>query len=214
MPLTILTSRQTGAVSKTNLRAAVLPDVGAGVDGILGADVFAGRKLVFSIKDKTVRVEPSKRLARSSSSSNMRIRQGLLAEVDGRVGNVSAKLMLDTGAQNCIANMRLSEALRKHYPRLQRVDNVRVMGVTGQKIIGQYITLPKVDLKAFSVKDGGCVAADAPIFDLWELNDEPAMIVGVNLLSRLNSLSIDYGARIFDATLLSELIARNSVAFG
>jgi hypothetical protein len=69
-------------------------------------------------------------------------------------------------------------------------------------------------MKAFSVKDAGCVAADAPIFDLWGLKDEPAMIVGVNLLSRLSSFSIDYGAKVFDATLLSELIARNSVAFG
>ena len=58
------------------------------------------------------------------------------------------------------------------------------------------------------------MAAEAPIFDLWELTEEPAMIVGVNLLSRLSSFSIDYGARVFDATLLSELIARNSVGFG
>ncbi len=40
------------------------------------------------------------------------------------------------------------------------------------------------------------------------------MIVGVDLLSRLESFSIDYGARTFDAKLLAELIARNSSAFG
>ncbi len=205
---------QTGAVVRRDVRVAVLPDVSlARTDGILGADIFAGKKLVFNIQAKQVRVEPSRR-QRTSTMGNMKVRNGLLAEVDGRVGAVSAKLMLDTGAQNCIANMPLSRALQQAHPRLQRVDNVRVYGVTGQVIAGQFIALPKVDMKAFSVRDAACVAAEAPIFDLWGLNKEPAMIVGVNLLSRLSTFSIDYGAKVFDATLLSEMTARNPVAFG
>jgi len=215
MPVTELAKLQTGVVSRENLRVAVLPDAGlAQADGILGGDVFVGRKLVFNIRDKQVRIEPSKRQSRTAPLGNMRVRNGLLAEVEGKVGNVSAKLMLDTGAQNCIANMALSDALMRAHPRLERIENVRVYGVTGHKLVGQFIALPKVDLKAFAVKDAGCVAAAAPIFDIWDLNREPAMIVGVNLLSRLDSFSIDYGAKVFDAKLLADLIARNSSAFG
>lgn len=213
-PLANILEIETGAVAKRNVRVAVLPDLSlARTDGILGADIFAGKKLIFNIPAKQVRIEPSRRL-RSAPLGNMRVRNGLLAEIDGRVGAVSAKLMLDTGAQNCIANMPLSEALRRAHPRLERVDNIRVYGVTGQVIAGQHIALPKVDMKAFSVKDASCVAADAPIFGLWGLSDEPAMIVGVNLLSRLSTFSIDYGSKVFDATLLSEMMARNSMAFG
>jgi predicted aspartyl protease len=215
MPIAELARVQTGVVTKDNLRVAVLTDAGlAQADGILGADVFAGRKLIFNIKEKIVRIEPSTRQTRIAPRGNMRVRNGLLAEVEGRVGNVSARLMLDTGAQNCIANMPLSDALQKAHPRLMRVDNVRVYGVTGHKLVGQFIALPKVNLKAFQVTDAGCVAAAAPIFDLWELNNEPAMIVGVDLLSRLDSFSIDYGAKVFDAKAMSALIARNPSAFG
>jgi hypothetical protein len=204
-----------GVVTKEDVRVAVLPDAGlARIDGILGADVFAGKRLVFNIQDRLVRIEPSQRSTRTAPNGNMRIRNGLLAEIDGQVGNVRTKLMLDTGAQNCIANIPLSQALRRVHPRLQRIDEVEVVGVTGQGIKGQFIALPKVDFKAFSVKDAGAVAADAPIFEIWGLQNEPAMIVGVNLLSRLRSFSIDYGARMFDATLLSDLIARNGMAFG
>lgn len=214
-PVALIEKIQTGAVIKEDVRVAILPDAGlARVDGILGADVFVGKKLVFNIQKRTVRIESSRRQTRIAPRSNMRVRNGLLAEIDGRVGNVSAKMMLDTGAQECIANMALSDALRRAHPRLERVDNVRIFGVTGHAVTGQYIALPKVEMKAFSVKDAAAVAADAQIFDIWELNDEPAMIVGVNLLSRLESFSIDYGAKQFDATLLSELIARNSMAFG
>lgn len=217
MPLARLDKVTCGVVSREELRVAVLPDENLSlVDGILGADVFAGRRLVFNIAERSVRVEPTRRRQGINASSNMRVRNGLLAEIDGKVGDVNVKLMLDTGAQNCIANMKLSEALQTRHSRLLRVDNVRVYGVTGHRILGQYIALPRVDLKAFQVEDSGCVAADAPIFDIWGLKNEPAMIVGVNVLARLDSFSIDYGARLFDAKLMAEadLIARNAAAFG
>jgi len=214
-PYTTLDTVQTGAVTRKNLRVAILSDSGlARGDGILGADVFAGKRLVFNIREKIVRVEPSKRGTRVAPSGNIRIRNGLLAEVDGRVGNIPAKLMLDTGADYCIANPALGEALRREHPRLKRVPNVRVVGVTGHRIVGEFVSLPRVDLRAFSVSDSGAVIADASIFKLWDLQSVPAMIVGVDLLSRLESFSIDYGARMFDAQLAEAMIARNPAAFG
>lgn len=215
MPLTQIETLQTGAVTKRALDVAVLPDSELVCeDGILGADVFAGRRVMFDVRRKNVRIEPSRREVRPTSEGNMSVRNGLLVEVQGRVGNVPARLMLDTGAQHCIANMALNEQLLKYHPKLTRIENARVYGVTGHKVVGQYIALPKVDLKAFTVRDAACVAADAPIFSQWGLNDEPAMIVGVNLLSRLESFSIDYAARTFDAKLLAEVLARNQAAFG
>jgi len=215
MPVARLARVACGVVAKEDLRVAVLPNSAMALeDGILGADMFAGRRLVFNIRQKQVRVEPTRRQGRTAMLGNMNLRDGLLAEIDGKVGSVGVRLMLDTGAQNCIANLALSAALQRHHPRLRRVDHVRVYGVTGHKIVGQFIALPRVNLKAFNVEDAGCVAADAPIFDLWNLTREPAMIVGVNLLSRLDSFTIDYGARVFDATLLSNLMARNASALG
>lgn len=214
MPLVELASLRAGVVEKTDISVAVLPDKTLRKeDGILGTDVFAGRRVAFDIRGKTVSIEPSRRQDPASPPSNMRIRSGLLAEIDGRVGTILTRLMLDTGAKSCIANKALNAALLKRYPRQVRADNARIYGVTGQGVAGQLVFLPKVDMRAFTVEDSSCIAADAPIFDLWDLNDEPAMIVGVDLLSRLESFSIDYGARTFDARLLAELVARNSVSF-
>lgn len=206
---------ETGGVTKSNVRVAILPDSNISrVDGILGADIFAGRRVVFDIQAKTVRIETPRKTVRVMARTNLRVRDGLLAEIDGRVGAVATKLMLDTGAENCIANMALDRKLREVHPRIKRVDDVRVFGVTGHVITGQYLALPRVEMRAFAVKDATAVAADAPIFDIWGLNDEPAMIVGVNLLSRLRSFSIDYRNKVFEAELLADLIANNPVAFG
>jgi hypothetical protein len=214
-PYGVIDTLETGAVARSKLRAAIMPDGQLRrADGILGADVFAGKRLVFSIRDKLVRVEPSQRTMTGASRSNMRLRQGMLAEIDGRVGRIATRLILDTGADFCIGNPALGRTLQAAYPRLDRVPRVRITGVTGHKILGELASLPRIDARAFTVEKSSAVIANAQIFKLWELEDEPAMIVGVDLLSRLESFSIDYGARMFDATLLSELIARNPALLG
>lgn len=215
MPYVELAKLEVGSVSKTYLEVAVLPDASLKrEDGILGGDVFAGRRVVFDIRERSVRIENNKRQGAPAGLSNMRVRNGLLAEIDGKVGNVPTRLMLDTGSKSCVANMKLSSALLMQHPLLTRINGAAIYGVTGQRVNGQFIGLPKVDMRAFTVRDASCIAADAPIFDLWELNDEPAMIVGVDLLSRLDSFSIDYGAKVFDAKLAAALVARNLVGFG
>jgi predicted aspartyl protease len=215
MPVAMVNKLETGIVGRDNVRVAVLSDEGlAREDGILGADIFANRRLTFDIEAKSVRVEPTRRGTKSRLVGNMRVRNGLLAEVDGKIGSVPCKLMLDTGAQNCIVNSVLEAQLIRAVPRMQRIEHARVIGVTGQVLEGTYLRLPRVDFGKVFVKDAGAVAADAHIFRLWGLTEEPAMIVGVDVLSRLSGFSIDYGAKVFDAELLASLIARGGALFG
>ncbi len=134
MPLVQLASLKAGAVEKADIPVAVLPNQRLPrEDGILGADVFAGRRLVFAIRDKQVLIEPSRRQSATAQGANMRVRNGLLAEVEGRVGNIPTRLMLDTGAKSCITNKALNAALKKQYPRQLRIDNASISGVTGHR---------------------------------------------------------------------------------
>jgi predicted aspartyl protease len=212
MPLAQVAKLETGVVTKEGLSVAVLPGAGmTKIDGILGADVFIGKKLSFDIQAKEVKVEPSRR---NNAGVNMRLRNGMLAEVDGMIGNIRTRMMLDTGAQYCIVNLPLEQELERKFPNLRRVDHVRVIGVTGASIRGDYFVLPKVLFSRFTVQGGDAVAADAQIFRTWNLDKEPAMIVGMSLLSRLATFSIDYGARQFEGVLTADFIAENLVQMG
>ncbi len=218
MPIATIKHLETGAVDASDLRVAVIEDKALPrQDGILGADVFAGKRLAFDIQHRRVSVETSRRShifgAIHGMSSNMHVRNGRLAEIDGFIGRVRVRMMLDTGADNCIINPALDVALTKAFPRLKRVERATVVGVTGQVLIGQYISLPDIRFGNVTLRDAGGVVSDAPIFDLWDLKETPAMIVGVNVLSRLAGFSIDYGARMFEATPLA-LLAEQRMQMG
>jgi len=214
MPIASVRLLETGAVKKSDVTVAVLPDRGLGKeDGILGADVFAGKRLTFDIAGKSVKVETPARSMIGMRRSNLRLRNGSLAEISGRIGSVKAKLMLDTGGQKCIVNPKLEAMLKRAYPKMKRYDRARVIGVTGHVLTGSYLALPTVEMEMIQVHDAVVVAADAPIFKVWELEDEPAMIVGVEVLSRLAAFSIDYGAKYFDG-VIAALMARNQMMVG
>jgi predicted aspartyl protease len=215
MPMATVERLSTGVVNAENLRVAVAPDdVLPKQDGILGADVFAGRRLSFEMQHKRVLVQAPRRAAplgiNGVSTSNMRVRNGRLAEVDGRIGRINVRMMLDTGADNCIVNTVLEAGLLKTFPRIARVERATIVGVTGQVVTGTYLALPDVRFGGVTLRDASAVAADAPIFDIWGLADTPAMIVGINVLSRLSRFSIDYGARTFEAIPLA-LLAEQGV---
>ncbi|MBI1358807.1 MAG: hypothetical protein GC155_00820 [Alphaproteobacteria bacterium] len=218
MPVTTIEHLATGAVNASNLRVAVIEDKALQrQDGILGADVFAGMRLSFDIQHRRVLVETSQRRrifgGRYSMSSNLHVRNKRLAEIDGFIGRIRVRMMLDTGADNCIINPALDAELAKAFPRIKRVERATVVGVTGQILVGQYVGLPDIRFGNVTLRDAGGVVSDAPIFQLWDLRDTPAMIVGVNVLSRLAGFSIDYGAQTFEATPLA-LLAGQRIELG
>ena len=50
------------------------------------------------------------------------------------------------------------------------------------------------------------MAADAPVFKLWGLENTPAMLVGMDILSQVETLVVDYRRREVELQLLSNLV--------
>lgn len=210
LPMASASLLSAGALRMRNLRVALIDEISfAQWDGILGADVFVGRRLTFDIARKVVRLERSglETTLSMRPKPNIRLRNGILPELKGKVGGIAATFVIDTGADGSIINPPLARALSLRFPALQRRPNVVVTGVTGRTLVGEAVALPRVDLPDISAVDCVAVAADASIFRVWDLQDEPAMLVGIDLLSRLKSFTIDYRSRRFDATPLAQLMS-------
>lgn len=217
LPMASAALLSAGGVRRRNLRVALIDEVSfAQWDGILGADVFVGHKLTFDIARKVVRLERSglEPLLSTRPKPNIRLRNGMLPELKGKVGGIPATFVVDTGADGSIINLALARTLNLRFPSMRRQPNVVVTGVTGSTLVGEAMALPRVDLPDISAADCVAVAADASIFRVWNLHDQPAMLVGIDLLSRLKSFTIDYRSRRFEATPMAQLMSGDPTSAG
>lgn len=197
-----------GSVVRSKVEIAVAPDhLMPRQDGILGADMFVGRKLVFEIAAKTVQVQSSLVIP-YSARGNLRILNGIIPALQGWVGRTQAQIILDTGADPCIVNPVLKAKLEKAHAGLLQNKSAQLRGITGTVLSGDYMLLPDIRMGNVTVTDASAVAADAPVFRVWGLENKPTIIVGSSVLSRLASFTIDYGARQFEGRPFA-LLARD-----
>jgi Aspartyl protease len=200
---------ETGRSVSTNLPVVVI-DAPAFVslDGVLGMDMFRDCRIKFSFARKTVEFESvGNRSRRLPIRASVRLRQGLLIETEGRVGHVRARCVLDTGCDTTILNMPLLYAISSPsvFRRRQAVAPL-ILGVTNQELGGVWANLPDIELIGLKVRRLMAVAADAPVFNLWGLSQTPAMLVGMDILSQVETLVIDYGRREVELQMLSNLV--------
>jgi hypothetical protein len=200
---------ETGRSVSLDLMVAIL-DAPAfeALDGILGMDMFRDRRIRFNFLHKTVDFEAGGRgSSRLPIRANVRLRQGLLIEADGRVGSVRARFILDTGSDTTIINTALLNAIRS--PAVLRRRNAvapLIVGVTNQAMNGLWAQLPDVSLIGLYIRSLTVVAADAPVFNLWGLAETPAMLVGMDVLAKVETLVIDYRRREVELRIMASLL--------
>jgi hypothetical protein len=201
---------ETGRSVSENLPVAIL-DAPAfeELDGILGMDMFADRRIRFNFTRKTVDFDQaSRRSSRLPIRASVRLRQGLLMEAEGRIGFQRARCVLDTGCDTSIINNALFNALTS--PRALSRRNAsppRILGITNQEFRGVWASLPEVNLIGLKIRQLTVAAADVPVFNLWGLSQTPAMLVGMDILSQVETLVIDYRRREVELKMLANMMS-------
>ncbi|MEI9965561.1 MAG: hypothetical protein WDM92_13735 [Caulobacteraceae bacterium] len=61
-----------------------------------------------------------------------------------------------------------------------------------QTIVGEFAILPAMRLGGLRFNDVPVAFADLHIFRLWDLEDRPAMLLGVDVLSRFPFVALDF----------------------
>jgi predicted aspartyl protease len=204
MPVTTVEKIAVGRIRKQGLRAAVFEGPAfAWGDGVLGANVFARRRLFFDFHSGRVVVEPSNSVRHMYDRPNLRLRNGVIADLSARVGSIDIRMVLDTGAVCTVANPVLADLLARRYRRASDREEVNVFGLNGEMIRGYPVALPKLGFGGVKINGAKALAADAPVFDIWGLKNEPSLILGVDLLAHLGQFSIDYETRMFEMRSVS-----------
>jgi predicted aspartyl protease len=195
-PGVIIDRLQVGQRSRKAVRAATLP-LNGGIDGVLGVDWLEGQRLVLAFKEKSISIARSVRDVTKDGSVVVpaRRRMGQLTIVDADLGGKPISAMIDSGSQMTIANSALRELVAADDRRSggDSYPQINMETLAGEPFSGEALYLPFLRLGGLQLGNVPVVHADMHVFDLWGMKNKPAVVLGMDLLTQFDTVSLDFG---------------------
>jgi predicted aspartyl protease len=168
-------------------------NLGSDVDGVLGMNAFVTGRIEFDFEQRTLIASASGPVPEQFIVLPGTIRQDDLLVVDVTVDGVHAKALIDTGSKRTVANPQLQLALGFQRGDSRLVPVNMIGGATSQLTPAWKTTLSNLSIGGrMTIADPEIVFSDLPIFHALGFDDGPAMIIGIDRLSRLQAMAIDY----------------------
>lgn len=196
---------QVSAVTLDSIRAGdltidgpvvpVVPEsIMAGADGIFGAAELTEKSL--SVDFERNRVEISDGVSAALRAQALRIHatrvsHGLMV-LAMRVGRVHALAVIDTGSERTLGNLALRDALDERRRPGAVALVTFVYGATMQVERGEIWRAPTISIDSLRISDVRVVYGDFHVFKVWGMQDQPAIIIGMDVLGTVGSLGIDF----------------------
>jgi predicted aspartyl protease len=165
-----------------------------GEHGLLGVDGMAGRLLHVDFIRKCVEIyeDGAPVSMKGWLSVPARMRFGSLLMVQGEIMGVPVNVLLDTGSDISLANERFRDALLNVGARSVEYKNGHAFTFGRPIVLARRVWTPRLFLGRTVVESVNAYIGDFHIFDLWGLQDEPTLLIGMDVLARAREMAIDY----------------------
>jgi len=164
-------------------------------DGILGVAGFNDQRIDVDFKRDRVSVlesngkRPHYSMVTARATRNV---NGLMI-VDVRVGRrIRTKAVIDTGAERTLGNLALQTAMNKNRRTIREPVSAVVHGATPDIADGDVQEIREATIGDMKLTNLEVIFADFHVFKLWKLDQEPALLIGMDMLGVLERLVIDY----------------------
>lgn len=165
-----------------------------GEQGLLGVDGMAGRLLHVDFTKHCVEIYESaaQMPMQGWQSVTALMRFGSLLMVPGEIMGVHVNVLIDTGSNISLANEHFREALRGVAARSIEYHDGRAFTSGRPIVLEQSVWAPRLRLGHTSVEHVNAYIGDFHIFDFWGLQNEPTLLIGMDVLARSDEMAIDY----------------------
>ncbi len=185
-----------GPTSVRNLEVPALREVDVGGDGLIGIDALVQQRLMMDFEKRLVTVEDARKPPKYSPGDiviTARRQRGQLILTEVRAAGLPLDAVIDTGSEITIGNSALRDKLIRH--NRGKFSTVEAIGVTGVVAMLRMAVISELQLGPVTLRDVPIAFADVPPFALFGLADEPALLLGTDLLSTFRRVSLDFRAR-------------------
>jgi predicted aspartyl protease len=192
LPCVTIDTLSIGSIVRHDIRMPVSRSpVMNGLDGILGMAGFGAVRVIVDFHRNVVEIVRSSRgLPQNFLDIRARLTPGGLLVIPARVGDVPVEAVIDTGATETLGNAALRRVLLRE--AAAKAAATQIYGVTRQVSMGGIAVSPTVYLGPAEIQNLGVVYSDIPIFRIWHLDSQPAIIIGMDALGVVDALVLDY----------------------
>jgi hypothetical protein len=185
-----------GTSTVRNLQLPALKETDVGGDGLIGIDALVQQRLLMDFEKKTIKVEdgrvPVKALPGEIIITAYR-KRGQLILTQVKAAGLPLDAVIDTGSEVTIGNLALRDKLiRGHRDKFWMVE---ATGVTGVTMKMQMAVIGELQLGPVTLKNVPMAFADVPPFALFGIEDEPALLLGTDMLENFRRVSLDFRNR-------------------
>ncbi|MFL6602037.1 MAG: retropepsin-like aspartic protease [Steroidobacteraceae bacterium] len=166
----------------------------AGADGVLGAAGFTTKSLMVDFQHNRVAISHGVTSTVRTASTKihaLRLTHGLIM-LETRVGGVRVQAVVDTGSERTLGNLALRNALHPPNRLGAVVQLTSVYGATQELESGEIRPAPNIMVESLRITDAHIIYGDFHIFKVWNMNDRPALILGMDVLGTMPALGIDF----------------------
>lgn len=179
-----------------NLQVPALREADLGGQGLLGIDALVKQRLMLDFENNEIKVEDASSPYKSAPGEIVivaRRQHGQLILTRVSAGNLPLDAVIDTGTEITIGNM----ALRDKLIRRNRAGflTIETIGVTGKTLRLELARVGELRLGPVTLNDVPMAFADVPPFKLFGLKDQPAILLGTDVLEHFRKVSLDFRSR-------------------
>ncbi len=185
-----------GATTIRNLEVPALLEGDLGGDGMVGIDALVEQRLMMDFEKRVIKVEDARRPAQMLDGEivvTARRRRGQLILTQVSAAGRPVEAVIDTGSEITIGNLALRDELIRG--NRSKFVTVEATGVTGVTINLQLARIAELRLGKVTLRNVPMAFADVPPFQVFGLSDEPALLLGTDLLETFRRVSLDFRAR-------------------
>ena len=185
-----------GPTKVRDLELPALRETDLGGDGLIGIDALVEQRLMMDFEKHLIKVEDARIPVRFSPDEivvTARRRRGQLILTEVRAAGLDLDAVIDTGSEITIGNLALRDKLLRN--NRDKFWTIPATGVTGVTVNLQIARIGELQLGPVVLRDIPIAFADVPPFKLFGLSEQPALLLGTDILENFRRVSLDFRAR-------------------
>ena len=184
-----------GPTAIKDLQLPALRELDLGGDGLVGIDALVRQRLMMDFDKHIIKVEDAAKPMKFAPGDIViiaRRQRGQLILTAVQAAGLKLDAVIDTGTEISIGNLLLRDKLIR---RRAKFTTVEAIGVTGVPAKLQIANIDELRLGPVILRNVPVAFADVPPFKLFGLANEPALLLGTDILETFRRVSLDFRAR-------------------